>query len=102
MKSSEATTSAEALRRCATAGTLRWWAFWGHQSPIDLVALNLKRATLHGLSVGSRQDFEDMPRAIDQNGIRPVIGRVFPFDEAAAAFRYIESTQHLGKVVVEL
>lgn len=92
--------SLEALRHSGHIAVVGFLG--GRQSPIDLVALNLKRATLHGLSVGSRQDFEDRPRAIDQNGIRPVIDRVFPFDEAAAAFRYIESTQHLGKVVVEL
>lgn len=66
------------------------------------MALTLKRATLHGLSAGSRQDFEVMLQAIDQNAIRPVIDRVFSFDEAAAAFRYVESAQHIGKVVIEL
>ncbi|HHP7237882.1 zinc-dependent alcohol dehydrogenase family protein [Longibacter sp.] len=74
----------------------------GRQSSIDLVTLNLKRATLHGLSVGNRQDFEEMLHAIDHQAIRPVIDRVFPFSEAAEAFRYVESAQHVGKVVIEL
>ena len=92
--------SLEALRHSGHIAVVGFLG--GRQSPIDLVALNLKRATLHGLSVGSRQDFDDMLRAIDQNGIRPVIDRVFPFDEAAAAFRYVESARHLGKVVIEM
>lgn len=74
----------------------------GMQSPLNLVSLNLKRAKIHGLSVGSRQDFANMNQAISVNAIRPVIDRTFPFAAAQDAFRYLASGQHFGKVVIEL
>jgi NADPH:quinone reductase-like Zn-dependent oxidoreductase len=56
--------------------------------------------TLRRITVGSRQDFEAMNRAIGLHGLRPVIDRIFPFVEAKEAFRYMESGQHIGKIVI--
>jgi NADPH:quinone reductase-like Zn-dependent oxidoreductase len=74
----------------------------GAQSSIDLISLNLKRATIRGLSVGSRQDFADMLNAITTNKIKPIVDRIFPLARAAEAFAYLESGGHFGKVVVEI
>jgi len=71
------------------------------QSTLDLVTLNLKRAKIHGLSVGSRQDFVDMLRAMSANTIRPIIDKIFPFQATTEAFQYLASGQHFGKVVIE-
>ena len=46
--------------------------------------------------------FEDMNRAMDLNHTRPVIDRVFPFEEAREAYRYLESGAHFGKVCIGL
>lgn len=73
----------------------------GVQSPINLISLNLKRAKINGLSVGSRQDFADMLKAISANKIKPVIDRTFSLDQTAEAFSYLESGGHFGKVVIE-
>jgi NADPH:quinone reductase-like Zn-dependent oxidoreductase len=61
-----------------------------------------KRANVQGISVGSTQMFEAMNRAIAANGLKPVIDKVFPFKDAAAAFKYLQSAQHFGKVVISL
>jgi NADPH:quinone reductase-like Zn-dependent oxidoreductase len=61
-----------------------------------------KRASVQGISVGSTQMFEAMNRAIAANGLKPVIDKVFPFKETAAAFRYLQSAQHFGKIVISL
>jgi len=74
----------------------------GVQSPINLISLNLKRAKIHGLSVGSRQDFLDMLKTISVNQIKPVIDKIFPLKQTAEAFSYLESGSHFGKIVVEL
>lgn len=55
-----------------------------------------------GIYVGSRADFETMNAFISEHRIRPVIDRVFPFEEAAAAYDLMESQQHLGKIVIRL
>jgi NADPH:quinone reductase-like Zn-dependent oxidoreductase len=61
-----------------------------------------KRANIQGISVGSTQMFEAMNRAITVAGMRPVIDKVFGFDDTKAAFRHLESAQHFGKIVVAL
>jgi NADPH:quinone reductase-like Zn-dependent oxidoreductase len=42
----------------------------------------------------------DMNRAITVNGLKPVIDRVFSFEEALAAYRYYEEGRNFGKVVI--
>jgi NADPH:quinone reductase-like Zn-dependent oxidoreductase len=59
-----------------------------------------RRATR--ISVGSRRMFEDMNRLLEVTELHPVIDRVFDFDQAREAYRYLESQQHLGKVVVRV
>jgi NADPH:quinone reductase-like Zn-dependent oxidoreductase len=61
-----------------------------------------KAVSLQGIFVGSREMFEDMNRAMDLNRTRPVIDRVFPFEEAREAYRYLESGAHFGKVCIGL
>jgi NADPH:quinone reductase-like Zn-dependent oxidoreductase len=46
--------------------------------------------------------FEDMNRAITLHRLRPVVDRVFKFDEARDALRYMQSGQHVGKIVVRV
>lgn len=65
--------------------------------PADIFGKSL---TLQGIYVGSRDDFEAMSRAVAQLRLRPVIDRVFPFDEAREAYRYQKSGAHFGKVVI--
>jgi len=57
-------------------------------------------ARLQGLSVGSREMFEAMCRAIDLHHIRPVVDKVFPFTEVREAFRAMQAGEHFGKIVL--
>ncbi|EED21541.1 quinone oxidoreductase, putative [Talaromyces stipitatus ATCC 10500] len=54
------------------------------------------------IAVGSRLQFEDMNRAIEVNKIRPVIDRVFAFEDAKKAFKYVWNQEHIGKVVIRV
>ena len=56
--------------------------------------------TLRRIAVGSRAQFLAMNRAIALNKLKPVIDRVFPFDDARAAYRYYEDGQYFGKVII--
>ena len=60
-----------------------------------------KSVTVRGITVGSREDQEDMIQAIDVNGIRPVIDKCFSLDEIGAAFAYQSSQKHFGKICLE-
>jgi NADPH:quinone reductase-like Zn-dependent oxidoreductase len=61
-----------------------------------------RRANVQGISVGSMQMFEAMSRAIAASGIKPVLDKVFPFDEAQAAYRHMASGAHFGKIVIRV
>ena len=69
---------------------------------IDPLPVMQKAIDLRGVFVGSREMFEAMNRAVAFHRIHPVIDRVFPFEEAQAAYRHLESQAHLGKVVIRL
>jgi NADPH:quinone reductase-like Zn-dependent oxidoreductase len=43
-----------------------------------------------------------MNQLIEAKQLRPVIDRVFPFEQAADALRYLEAAGHFGKVVISL
>ncbi|RSV16532.1 NAD(P)-dependent alcohol dehydrogenase [Sphingomonas sp. ABOLG] len=55
-----------------------------------------------GLTVGARRHQQDMVRAIEANGIRPVIDTHFPLEQIADAFRHQESGKHFGKIVLDI
>ncbi len=61
----------------------------------------LKRAIIQGISVGHRRAFEDMNLAIDKHAIKPVIDKIYAFDNALAAFEHLEHGP-FGKVVIRL
>ena len=48
--------------------------------------------------------FKDMNKLIAANPekTRPVIDKVFPFDDAKQAYAHLESQKHLGKVVIKV
>ncbi len=62
----------------------------------------MKAIRLQGIFTGSRQTFEDMNRAISVNKLKPVIDRVFEFDEVPEAFRHMETASHFGKIVIKI
>jgi NADPH:quinone reductase-like Zn-dependent oxidoreductase len=68
--------------------------------PFDPNLMRGTSVTLRSVSVGSRQDFEAMNRAIDLHKLRPVVDRVFPFAQAKEAYRYLEDRKHFGKIVI--
>ena len=64
--------------------------------------LLMKNIRLQGIYVGSRLMFENMNRAIALHKLRPVIDKVFPFDQAAEAYKHLEGGSHFGKVVIKI
>ena len=73
----------------------------GAGDPFNPAALIGNSARLQGLSVGSRDMFESMCRAIELHRIKPVVDKVYPFTEARAAFQAMAAGEHFGKIVLE-
>ncbi len=69
-------------------------------STIDINMLYNAVATLRVVFAGSRAQFIAMNRAIAVNLLKPIIDRVFPFDDVVGAFHYFEAGQNFGKVVI--
>jgi NADPH2:quinone reductase len=105
---------AECVRALAFQGRL---ATVGHvdgvlKAEMDIEALHAKRLTLFGVSnrlrgvelraETARSFVGDVLPAIADGRIRPVIDKVFAFDELPAAKAYMESNAHLGKIVVRM
>ena len=55
---------------------------------------------IHGVFVGPRRSLDAMTQAIAANGMRPVVDRVFPFEQTREAFEYQLAGRHVGKVVI--
>jgi NADPH:quinone reductase-like Zn-dependent oxidoreductase len=70
----------------------------GVQGEVPTAELFQKNAMISGITVGSRASQQDMVKAININGIKPVIDRSFGLEELADAFRLQESQQHFGKI----
>jgi NADPH:quinone reductase-like Zn-dependent oxidoreductase len=70
-------------------------------SGLDPLRVLMRSVRLQGILVGSRRMFEDMNRAIAVNKLRPVIDKVFAFEEAREALAYMESGSHFGKIVLK-
>ncbi len=74
----------------------------GFDSKPDILPLQLKNASIHGICVGSVEQFERLNRFVAKHRIRPVIDRHFAFDEAPAAYEHLKAAGHFGKVVIDL
>jgi NADPH:quinone reductase-like Zn-dependent oxidoreductase len=74
----------------------------GFGGEIAVGSLMLINATASGIYVGSREDFEAMNAFISEHQIHPLIDRVFDFDEAPAAFEFMDSGSFMGKIVIRL
>lgn len=74
----------------------------GFGGTMDVGALTGRMGSMTSVYVGSREDFERMNAFIAKHKLKPVIDRTFAFEEAAAAFEYLDSGSHFGKVVIRL
>lgn len=80
------------------------------KSEIDIEALHVKRLTLFGVSNKLRSVEQRAPLIAGfiadvlplfaSGRIRPLIDKVYPFDQFPAAKAYMESNRHIGKIVV--
>ncbi|MFT3848974.1 MAG: NAD(P)-dependent alcohol dehydrogenase [Propionivibrio sp.] len=72
----------------------------GFTANLLTVAILHKNIKIQGTYVGSVSMFEAMNRAIALHRMKPVVNRVFSFDEAVDALKYLKSGDHFGKVVL--
>jgi NADPH:quinone reductase-like Zn-dependent oxidoreductase len=89
--------------RSASAVRSAWSATLAALRPNSILASSWAAApTSQGISVGSTQMFEALNRALLANGIKPMIDKVFGFDEVKAAYNHMAAGAHFGKIVVRV
>ena len=69
---------------------------------LDMLPILAKTLRIQGVVVGSVEMFERMVGMIEHLGIRPVIDEAFEMQDIAAAFEYLRSGRHLGKVIIRV
>jgi NADPH:quinone reductase-like Zn-dependent oxidoreductase len=72
----------------------------GISPEIPVTLIFSKNAKISGISIGSREMTEHMNRAIEANGIKPVVDKVLPFTEARAALELMKGQGHFGKIAL--
>lgn len=71
-------------------------------SGFDPLGLLMRGITLRGIYVGSRAMFTRMNAVIESHALKPVVDRVFRFDQLRDAYQHLESAGHFGKVVIRV
>jgi zinc-binding alcohol dehydrogenase/oxidoreductase len=74
----------------------------GPNPPAQLHRIWWKQLAVYGSTMGTRQDFEGAYELVARGAAQPIVDRVFPLDEAAAAHEYLEGGRQFGKVVLEI
>jgi NADPH:quinone reductase-like Zn-dependent oxidoreductase len=73
----------------------------GDRTNTNLLCLK-RNVTLKGIINGPRDELETMLKFYEEKQIRPVVDRVFAFEEANEALQYLFGGGHFGKVIIKV
>lgn len=90
--------AAAANGRIAIIGALAGAAGEGLPNFGTIIGKNLH---ICGIAEGSRAMLDALVKAAVANNLVPVVDKVFSFDRAAEAYAYLQTGDHLGKVMIE-
>ncbi len=74
----------------------------GLEGSLSVLSLIVRQLRMQGVLVGNRRQQVEMIRAIEANGMKPVIDSHFPLEGIVDAFRLQESNRHFGKICLEI
>jgi NADPH:quinone reductase-like Zn-dependent oxidoreductase len=74
----------------------------GFDAKIDLRFLFVKQLSILGSYMGTKDEFATVLRLVTTGKLKPVVDRIFPLQECAAAHEYLESGAQFGKVVLRV
>lgn len=94
-------TLTQSVKSIRVGGTIALIGVLSGLSPtLPLGAIVTRQVRLQGVTVGHRDGFEAMLTAMEQHRIRPVIGKIFGFDDLKAAMAEIAAPTGLGKTII--
>jgi zinc-binding alcohol dehydrogenase/oxidoreductase len=74
----------------------------GPNPPAQLHRIWWKQLSILGSTMGTRADFAGVYDLVARGTAKPIVDRVFPLSEAAAAHEYLEGGKQFGKVVLKI
>jgi NADPH:quinone reductase-like Zn-dependent oxidoreductase len=93
----------ESIASLAPSGRLvTCGATTGYDAKIDLRFLFSRQLSLLGSYMGTKPELLTVMKLVADGRLKPVVDRVFPLAEAAAAHAYLESSAQFGKVVLKV
>ena len=92
----------KSLRAVKRGGTISLIGVLAGLGQVDPMPILMRGVRVQGIYCGSRAMFERMNRAIVQHSLKPVIDRVFPFDQTPQAFEHMARGGHFGKIVIRV
>ncbi|MCA8909995.1 MAG: NAD(P)-dependent alcohol dehydrogenase [Rhodospirillaceae bacterium] len=91
----------ESLRAIRPGGTISMiGVLAGGTMDARLGLVVTRHVRMQGVTVGSREDFVAMARAMDLAKLHPVVDRTFAFEELPQALDHLASGQHFGKICI--
>jgi NADPH:quinone reductase-like Zn-dependent oxidoreductase len=74
----------------------------GYDAKVDLRFLFSRQFSLLGSYMGTKAELHTVMKLVAAGRFKPIVDRVFPLAEAAAAHAYLESGAQFGKVVLNI
>jgi NADPH:quinone reductase-like Zn-dependent oxidoreductase len=74
----------------------------GPNPPAQLHRIWWKQLEIYGSTMGTKEDFEGAYELVASGAAKPIVDKVFPLEEAAAAHEYLEAGEQFGKVVLAI
>lgn len=93
----------QSLRSVRIGGTVSMIGILaGAVEPVNVIGILMQEVRVQGVFVGHRESFDDMNAAFTTAQLKPVVDKVFGFDEAPAAFEHMAEGKHFGKVAIKV
>jgi NADPH:quinone reductase-like Zn-dependent oxidoreductase len=74
----------------------------GPNPPAQLHRIWWKQLEIYGSTMGTREDFEGVYELVASGAVKPIVDKVFPLADVAAAHEYLEEGRQFGKVVLTI
>jgi NADPH:quinone reductase-like Zn-dependent oxidoreductase len=101
----EVTGQLEASLRVAASGatiSIIGTTLGGTLVPVDAALIQQKVATVRGIFVGSAAMLQALADELADAGIRPVIDKMFDFEDTPGAYHVLGAATHVGKIVIRV
>ena len=93
----------QSIAACALGGSIAViGVLSGFVKDLNVAAMFGGNLHINGITVGSRENVEQMVHAIEVGGLKPAIDRRFQLEKLADALALMQAGGHFGKVVIEI